>query len=300
MSGHDHAHGSQHLGGVHRWRLLVALGLVVGFMLVEFVAAALSGSLALLTDAGHMLADSITLTTATVATIVASRSRRTAHATYGAYRAEVFASGFAALVMIAVAIFVVTSALSGHATHEVETTPMLVVGIIGLAVNIVTMLILRPGSESLNVKGAYLEVMADALGSVGVIAAAILVKVTGAAWWDIAIALAIGAFVLVRAVILGREVLHVLAQHTPHGIDTGSLEARLCGLPGVTSIHDLHVWALTSGMNVMSVHVLISDDADPQATLQATQALVGSEFGLDHATIQVESRASESCEHITW
>lgn len=300
MSGHDHSHGSQHLGGVHRWRLYLALGLVISFMIVEFVAAAISGSLALLTDAGHMLADSITLATATAATIVAARSRRTAHSSFGAYRAEVFASGFAALVMIGVAVFVVASALSNHATHEVETTPMLVVGILGLAVNLVTMLILRPGSESLNIKGAYLEVMADALGSVGVIAAALLVRFTGAAWWDIAIALAIGAFVLVRAAILGREVLHVLAQHTPHGIDSDALETALGELTGVGEVHDLHVWALTSGMNVMSVHLLITDDADAQTVLSDAQALAGAEFGLDHATIQVESRASEACEHITW
>ena len=300
MSGHDHSHGSQHLGGVHRWRLLVARGLVIGFMLVEFATAAISGSLALLTDAGHMLADSITLTTATIATIVAARLGRTTHSTYGAYRAEVFASGFAALVMVGVAVFVVVSAFTGHETHQVETTPMLVVGILGLAVNLVTMAILRPGAESLNVKGAYLEVMADALGSVGVIAAAILVLWTGAAWWDIVIALAIGAFVLVRAFFLGREVLHVLAQHTPHGLDAADLEAQLRAIGGVIEVHDLHVWTLTSGMNVMTAHLHVDDDADPESVLRQAQAVVGEGFGLSHATLQVERTASEACHEITW
>lgn len=300
MSGHDHSHGSQHLGGVHRWRLFLALGLVLSFMVVEFIAAALTGSLTLLTDAGHMLADSITLATATVATIVASRAGRTAHSTYGAYRAEVFASGFAALVMIGVAVFVVYSALTNQSGHEVETAPMLVVGVLGLLVNIITMIILRPGSESLNVKGAYLEVMADALGSVGVIVAALLVRFTGDSWWDIAIALAIGAFVLVRAFILGREVLHVLAQHTPHGLDVGALESQLRALPGVVELHDLHVWTLTSGMNVMTAHLLVADGADLQDVLDAAQAVADDEFGLEHATIQVERTASQACEHTNW
>lgn len=300
MSGHDHGHGSQHLGGVHRWRLFLALGLVVSFMIVEFIAAAISGSLALLTDAGHMLADSITLSAATAATIIASRAGRTSHRTYGGYRAEVFASGFAALVMIGVAVFVVASAFTGHAEHEVQTTPMLVVGVVGLAVNIVTMLILRPGAESLNIKGAYLEVMADALGSVGVIVAALLVMWTDSAWWDIVIALAIGVFILVRAVVLGREVLHVLAQHTPHDLDADSLDRDLHEISGVVEVHDLHVWTLTSGMNVMTAHLLIDDDADPQRVLAHAQSVASDGYDLDHATIQVENRASRACEDITW
>lgn len=300
MSGHHHGPGG-HAGAVHRWRLNLALVLVVTFTAVEIAAAWLSGSLALLADAGHMLADTVTLTVATIATAIAARTRRSTHSSYGAYRVEIFASAIAVLIMLATAVGVVVVAFAQGGDHSVETTPMLVVGVLGLLVNLVTLLILRPGAkDSLNVKGAYLEVMADALGSVGVIVAGVLVVWTGDAVWDIVLACAVGAFVVVRAIALGREVVHVLAQHTPHDVDAAALEAELAAIDGVREVHDLHVWTLTSGMNVMTVHLHVDEDADADTVLSRARAVAATTYRLEHATVQIERTMSHACEELAW
>ena len=223
---HDHHAGAT---GRHRWRLAVAFGLVAAFFVVELVAAWASGSLALLSDAGHMAADVTTLGAALVATRIATRKDTTGRRTFGSYRAEVFASGLAVLLMIAVGVYIAVESIGriGQAP-ELASGVMLVVGVIGLVVNVVCLVLLRAGaSESLNVKGAYLEVIADSLGSIGVIAAALLVGWTGNAWWDTVIALAIAAFVVVRAVMLGREVLGGLGQHAPQGKEPAELTRAL-------------------------------------------------------------------------
>ncbi len=295
---HDHG---QHAGAVHRWRLIVALALAATFMVVEFVAAAVTGSLSLLSDAGHMLADVVTLAVATVATIVAARTRPSAHSTYGAYRAEVFASAVAVLIMLGTAVAVLIGAFTRGSDHEILVGPMLVVGAIGLVVNVVQLWILRTGAgESINVRGAYLEVMADALGSVGVIVAGVLVAWTGDTWWDAVLAVAIGAFVAVRAVGLGREVLHVLAQHAPHGMDLDEVEASLAALDGVTGVHDVHAWTLTSGMDVLTAHVLTGEGVDGQAVLRAARAMLADSYGLTHATLQIEAEPSGDCLDASW
>ena len=210
-------HGHGHAGARHRWRLAVAFGLVGSFFLVELVAGLVSGSLALLSDAGHMAADVVALGAALVATKIATRRDDTGRRTYGSYRAEVFASGFTVLLMLGVASYVVVEAVrrAGEVV-EVSSGPMLVVGALGLVVNVVCLALLRGGSkESINVRGAYLEVVADTAGSVGVLVAGALVALTGSTSADTLVALAIGGFVAVRAVVLGREVLAVLGQHAP-------------------------------------------------------------------------------------
>ena len=298
--GSGHGHG--HPGATHRWRLQAAFGLVAVFFVVELVAALTSGSLALLSDAGHMAADVVALGAALVATRVAGRADRTGRRTYGSFRAEVFASGLAVLLMVGVAAYIAVEAVRriGEPT-QVATGPMLVVGTVGLVINLVALLLLRGGAgESLNVKGAYLEVVADTLGSVGVIAAGVLVAATGNAWWDTGIALAIAGFVAVRAVMLGREVLAVLGQHAPAGMSPGDVTAALQAVPTVTDVHDLHVWTLTSGMNVATAHLMTRDGADPHAVLDAARRVMRDEFGVEHATLQVEPESHTGCHDTTW
>ncbi|MGC3953537.1 MAG: cation diffusion facilitator family transporter [Propionicimonas sp.] len=304
MTGHSHGHGHSHVpshaGARHRWRLLAAFCLTLAFFVVELGAAWLSGSLALLSDAGHMATDVVALGTALAATQLAARPDTTGRRTYGSYRAEVFASGFTVLLMLGVASYVVVEAIGRiGAGAEVATGPMLLVGVLGLVINLVSLWLLRGGArESLNVKGAYLEVLADSLGSVGVIAAALLIGWTGSPLWDTVIALAIGGYVAVRAVLLGREVLAVLGQQAPDGIDPAEVAACLTGAPGVADVHDLHLWTLTSGMNVATAHVVAAPGSDPGQVLEALRQVLLERFGIDHATLQVESDAS-GCE-LSW
>jgi cobalt-zinc-cadmium efflux system protein len=178
---------------------------------------------------------------------------------------------------------------------------MLVVGAIGLAVNLVCLMLLRGGAqESINVKGAYLEVVADAAGSVGVLLAGLLVGLTGSGVWDTVVAVAIGVFVAVRAVLLGREVLAVLGQHAPHDVDLEAVVRDLEDVSGVAEVHDLHAWTLTSGMNVATAHLVTRAGADAQAVLTAAQATLRESHGIEHATLQVEVTPAKECHSATW
>jgi cobalt-zinc-cadmium efflux system protein len=275
---------------------------VAVFFVVELVTALISGSLALLSDAGHMAADVVALGAALVATRIATRKDTTGRRTYGSYRAEVFASGLAVLLMLGVSVYIGVEAIGRIGTApEVASGPMLVVGTIGLLINIVALLLLRGGaSESLNVKGAYLEVVADTLGSVGVIVAGTLVAATGNIWWDTGIALAIAVFVAVRAVLLGREVLAVLGQHAPAGMSPEEVIAALESVPGVTDVHDLHVWTLTSGMNVATAHLMTDPDTDAHGVLDQAGQQLRTRFGVEHATLQVEPATHTQCKEMTW
>ena len=309
MSGHSHgagahgagAHGAQsgHAGGRHRWRLAIAFGLVASFFGVELAAGILSQSLALLSDAGHMAADVVTLGAALVATRIATRPDTTGRRTYGSYRAEIFASGLAVLVMIGVSVYIVLEAIGRiGSSPEVGSTAMFVVGGVGLVINIVSLLLLRGGAgESLNVKGAYLEVVADAVGSLGVILAAVLVLATGSALWDTVVALAIGAFVLVRAVRLGREVVTVLGQHAPASVEPDEVLRALEAVTGVAEVHDLHVWTLTSGMDVATAHLVATGDGAD--VLDGAASVLREQFAIAHATLQVET-SDKRCEGVDW
>ncbi|WP_234441235.1 cation diffusion facilitator family transporter [Streptomyces scabiei] len=291
-----------HAAGRHRWRLAVSFALVGSFFVVELVYGLLSGSLSLLSDAGHMAADVVALGAALVATRIATRPDTTGRRTYGSYRAEVFASLLSVLLMLGVSVYVVVEAIGriGNSA-EVSSGPMLVVGGLGLAVNVAALLLLRSGaSESLNVKGAYLEVVADTAGSVGVIVAGWLVAATGQTSWDTLVALAIGAFVAVRAVALGREVLAVLGQHAPAGMNPATVADDLAALDGVKDVHDLHLWTLTSGMNVATAHLVTVDRTDGHAVLDQARDLLRDRHGVAHATLQVEPAEHTGCERVGW
>jgi cobalt-zinc-cadmium efflux system protein len=295
-------HGHGHAGGAHRWRLQVAFALVAAFFVVELVTGLASGSLALLSDAGHMAADVVALGAALVATRIATREDTTGLRTFGSYRAEVFASGLAVLLMLGVAVYITVEAVGRIGTPaDVSSVPLLVVGSIGLVINVIALLLLRGGAaHSLNVKGAYLEVVADTVGSVGVVVAGVLVAATGDAWWDTGIALAIALFVAVRAVILGREVLAVLAQHAPIGMAPDDVSQELGAIPGVTDVHDLHLWTLTSGMNVATAHLMTAPDVDAHTVLDQARSLMRTRFGVEHATLQVEPDTHTGCREVTW
>lgn len=299
---HDHGTHGAHAGGRHRWRLAVAFGLVGAYFVVELVTGLISGSLALLSDAGHMAADVVTLGAALVATRIATRADTTGRRTFGSYRAEVFASGLAVLLMLGVAVYIVVEALGRIGSPaSLAAGTMLVVGGIGLVVNVVALLLLRGGAvESLNVKGAYLEVVADTVGSVGVIVAALLVRATGSALWDTLVALAIAVFVAVRAVGLGREVVAVLGQHAPSGVEPTDVLLALGEVPGVTEVHDLHVWTLTSGMDVATAHLVTSRaDAGPDV-LEAASRMLRERFRVAHATLQIETTDRTQCQGADW
>lgn len=299
---HGHSHDHVSAAGRHRWRLAVSFVLVAAFFVVELLTGLLSGSLALISDAGHMAADVTTLGAALVATRLAGRKDTTGRRTFGSYRAEVFASGLAALLMIAVGVYIAIEAIARiGSAPELAAGPMLVVGVLGLVVNLISMALLRAGAaESLNVKGAYLEVIADTLGSVGVIAAAVLVGATGQTWWDTAIAIAIAVFVVARAMLLGREVIAVLGQHVPDGVDPAEVVAALLAIEGTTAVHDLHLWRLTSGMDVATAHVVIAPGVAPAPVLEAATAALRTEFSLAHATIQLEAEGGNPCQCGDW
>ncbi|WP_248583646.1 cation diffusion facilitator family transporter [Nocardioides sp. InS609-2] len=298
MSGHGHGHA----GARHRWRLALSFGLILAFFVVELTFGLLSGSLALLSDAGHMAADVVALGAALVATKIAARPDSSGRRSYGSYRAEVFASGLAVLLMLGVSVYVVAEAIARIGSDvEVQTGPMLVVGAIGLVVNVIALLLLRGGAaESLNVKGAYLEVVADTAGSVGVIAAGWLVAATGDPVWDTVVAVAIGVFVAVRAVSLGRQVLAVLGQQVPAGMQLGVVAGDLSAVNGVANVHDLHVWTLTSGMHVATAHLVTCADADPQSVLDDARDVLRAQHQIEHATLQVESTQRQECHELDW
>lgn len=304
--GHGHGHtGSTttgHAGGRHRWRLAISFAMIAAFFVVELVVGIVSGSLALVSDAGHMAADVVALGAALVATKIATREDSTGRRTYGSYRAEVFASGLAVLMMLGVAVYVVVEAIGRMGEEvEVETGPMLVVGLLGLLVNLAALLLLRAGAkDSLNVKGAYLEVVADTAGSVGVLAAGGLILTTGDGVWDTVVAFLIGGFVAVRAVVLGREVLAVLGQHVPAGMEIEAVTASLAAVDGVCDVHDLHVWTLTSGMNVATAHLVLGEGADAAVALRAGQAVLREQHQIEHATLQVEVHRSTACDEVSW
>ncbi|NNG35706.1 cation transporter [Nakamurella sp. DB0629] len=300
-SSHGHSHGFS-AAGKHRWRLAVAFSITASFFVVELIVGLISGSLALLSDAGHMAADVVALGAALVATSIATRPDRSGRRTYGSYRAEVFASGLAVLLMLGVSVYIAIEAIARIGEKvEVGSGAMMLVGALGLLVNLIAIVLLSAGSkESLNLKGAYLEVMADTLGSVGVIVAGVLVQSTGQSWWDTVIALAIAVFVAVRAIILGRQVLAVLGQHAPEGIQPEAVVEQLRTVDGVEQVHDLHLWALTSGMNVATAHLVTSKDADPTQVLAGARQVMLDKFEIDHATLQVEPTGSGHCGEINW
>ncbi|MPY93694.1 MAG: cation diffusion facilitator family transporter [Acidimicrobiia bacterium] len=305
---HSHDHGHSHgaslarAGARHRRPLALAFALITCFLVVQAVVALSTGSLALLSDAGHMATDALGLGMALAAIGVASRHTADPQRTFGLYRLEILAALANAVLLVAVAGYVLVEAASRLSSPpEVPALAVLVVGVAGLAVNVVAFLLLREGAkESLNVRGAYLEVLSDLLGSVGVIVAALVVALTGWDRVDAIVGAAIGLFILPRAVRLGREAVRVLVQSAPPGVDVRAVTAELAAIPGVVDVHDVHVWTLTSEMDVASAHLMVRAGTDAHGVLDQARHLLAERHQLSHATLQVEPEDHEGCERVNW
>lgn len=304
-AGHDHGAGALRAGARHQRRLVISFVLIGTFFVVEAVGGILTNSLALLSDAGHMLTDVIGLGMALAAIQLATRFERRTESgrhTFGLYRLEILAAFVNALLLFGVALYVLVEAirrLTGE--PEVLGIPMLVVAVLGLVVNLVAFALLREGSkESLNVEGAYLEVLADTLGSVGVIIAAILLEVFGWTWVDPVVGAAIGLWILPRTYRLGSQAVRILLQAAPPDVDLGALRADLAAIDGVVDVHDLHVWTLTSEMENASAHLVVAAGTDTHTVLDQARDLLQTRYHVEHATLQVEPDDHEGCDQVTW
>jgi len=314
---HAHQHGDAHAhqhgaalarsGTRHRARLLVAFVLGAVVLVVEAVTALLTNSLALLSDAGHMLTDVIGLGMALAAIQLAdrhARARRTTPSphTFGLYRLEILAALVNAVLLFGVAVFVLVEAVDRlRSESEVEGWPMLIVASIGLVANLVSFALLRQGAkESLNVQGAYLEVLSDAVGSVGVILAAVALQLFGWSWIDPVVGAAIGLWILPRTWRLGRQAVHILMQSAPARVNLARLHDELEAIPGVVGVHDLHVWTLTSDMDAASAHLVTADGVDAHGVLDDARALLADRYLIAHGTFQVEPSSHTGCTEVDW
>ncbi|MFG1952655.1 cation diffusion facilitator family transporter [Micromonospora sp. NPDC048830] len=302
-AGHDHHHGVAYAAERHRGRLWAAFGLLGALMLVEAATAYVTGSLALLSDAGHMFTDVLGIGMALAAITATRRATAAPQRTFGLYRLEVLAALGNALLLSGVAVYVLVEAVRRFGNPpEVTTGPMLAVAVLGLLANLVAFALLRGAAEeSINLRGAYLEVVGDLLGSVGVIAAAALIWATGWWWADPLVAVAIGVFILPRTWRLGRAAVRILVQAAPEHLQVTAVHDRLAAVPGVVEVHDLHVWTLTSGMEVASAHLTMAPGAEVGAVLTAARTALHEDFHIEHATLQVEPGTSPgNCGPTAW
>ncbi|GBU17678.1 MULTISPECIES: cation diffusion facilitator family transporter [Methylobacterium] len=294
--GHGHSHG----GGIpsgsaaarNKGRLAWALGLTLAYMLVEVIGGLLTGSLALLADAAHMVTDAGGLALSLLAIHVAGKAP-TPGKSFGYVRFEILAALANAVVLLGVTAFILYEAYRRFVEPtEILGWPMMLVALVGLGVNLASMKLLSGGaSESLNVRGAYFEVFSDMLGSLGVIVAALVVMATGWTWVDPLVGAGIGLFIVPRTWRLLNEALHILLEGTPPGVDLAALKAEIEAMPGVLRAYDLHAWTLTSGLDAMSGHVVVDDFAGGPAVIRAIRALLDDRHGIEHVTIQIEDEA---------
>ena len=292
-AGHEHSFAQ-----TNSTRLKWALLLTGSFLVAEVVGGILTGSLALISDAAHMLTDAVALAIALAAINIARRPTND-RLTYGYHRFEILAAAFNAFLLFGVAFYILYAAYERlNQPAEIQSVGMLVIAVLGLLVNLASMRLLAPAQgNSLNVKGAYLEVWSDMLGSLGVIVAAIVIRFTGWVWVDSLVAVLIGFWVLPRAWILLRESLHVLLDGVPKEIQLAELREALLGIPGVTGLHDLHVWSITSGKVSLTSH-LVYDPAlvDAEALLGTVKALLHDRYEIEHSTLQLETSACAQAE----
>jgi len=281
------------------WPMVLGAILIGGFFVVELTVGLAIDSLALIADAGHMLTDVVAVSMGLSALLLARHGRITDGRSFGWYRAEVFTAVLNAALLVAVGAFVLFEAIRRIGTEpDVPGLPLVVVALIGLAINLVVMLLLRADAQkSIAVRGAYVEVLADALGSVGVLVAGIVTMTTGWTYIDLIVAVAIALWVVPRAVRLASDALRILNQQAPAHVDVAALRAQLEAVAGVDDVHDLHIWSVTTGMDVATVHVAASGD---YARVLADARAVLAEHGLAHATVQVDAGDDECCEQLTW
>lgn len=283
-AGHDHADAN-----TNSRRLAIALALTSTFLIAEVVAGFVFNSLALLSDAAHMFTDAAALAIALAAIRIGARKpddRRT----FGYRRFEILAAAFNAILLFGVAIYVLVEGIRRILEPEaVQSTGMLIVAVLGLVINLVSMRLLSGGKDkSLNVKGAYLEVWADMLGSLGVIVGALVIRVTGWPWVDPIVAIAIGLWVLPRTWILLRDSTNILLESAPRGLVLAEIRKVIAETPGVAGVHDLHVWVTGADQTSASAHVVLVDGADADDVRLAVSARLRDDYKLEHITLQTE------------
>ena len=295
-AGHNHALPK----GQNQKYLLIAFVLTSTFLVAEVIGGLVTGSLALLSDAAHMLTDASALAIALIAIQIAKRaadSRRT----FGYHRFEILAASFNAIMLFFVAMYILYEAYRRFKSPiEIQSMGMLIIASLGLIINLISMKLLSSGKDaSLNIKGAYLEVWSDMLGSVGVIAGALIIRFTGWTWVDSVIAVGIGFWVLPRTWILLREGINVLLEGVPEHIDLEKLRKSVSDIAGVRSIHDLHVWSITSGKISLTMHVVGDLEAfNRDRLLTEIQTTLAEQWEIHHTTIQMEAEAV-SYTHLT-
>ncbi|MGK2880385.1 MAG: cation diffusion facilitator family transporter [Mycobacterium sp.] len=290
-AGHDHgrSHGD---ADTRVSRMIIAAAILAGFFVLELVTALWIDSIALLADAAHMLTDLVAMFMGLTAVLLARRGSASPGRTYGWHRAEVFTAVANAVLLLGVATFILYEAYQriGDAP-DVPGVPMIIVAVAGLAANAVVVLLLRSQSQdSLAVKGAYMEVVADTVGSIGILVAGIVTVTTGWPYADVVVAVLVALWVLPRAISLARSALRILSESSPAHIDVDELRAALCALDGVTEVHDLHVWTLVPGKDMATAHLTSSRES--ASVLTDARAVLAAR-GLDHATVQVEPPATD-------
>ncbi|KQR55975.1 MULTISPECIES: cation diffusion facilitator family transporter [Brevundimonas] len=291
MTNHDHSngHAHDHTAGANARQLTIALALTGTFLIVEVIGGLVFNSLALLSDAAHMFTDAAALAIALLAIKIGQRPADEKR-TFGYRRFEILAAAFNAVLLFVVAGYVLYEGIKRILDPEpVGSIGMLIVAAAGLVINLISMRILSSGKDrSLNVKGAYLEVWADMLGSLGVLVAAVVITVTDWRWVDPIVAIAIGLWVLPRTWILLRDTTHILLEGAPRGVALSDVRVAILATPGVASLHDLHVWVSGADQASCTVHVVLSEGADADAVRQAVGDMLEERFDLHHTTVQTE------------
>lgn len=309
--GHDHGHGHgghsghAHGAGADGRRLTIALVITAAVLVSGAVGAWITGSLSLLADLGHQVTDVAALVTAVVAARLAQRPP-SARRTFGLGRSEVLGAAVNALALLAVTVWVAVEAverLFAESPPDIPGTTLLVFGAIGLVGNLVSLAVLSGGSGSMNVRGAALHVLGDALGSVAVMVAAGVLLLTGWPYADVVASLVIVAILVPRTVSLLRATAHVLLEGAPPGVDVDEVRAALLEVPGVREVHDLHVWVISDRVPAASAHLVVADDATPRCegradgggVLDRAAEALRDRFGLEHSTLQIET--AEHADH---
>ena len=306
MSGeHDHHnHGGAALraGKRHSKRLAISFAIVSGVLVLELVVGFATNSLALLSDAGHMATDALGLGMALAAIHLADRGGQRSGRSFGLYRLEILAALANAILLFAVAGYVVYEAVGRLGGDEVPDGGwVLAAATVGLVANVIGFRLLREGAqESVNVQGAYLEVLADLIGSVGVIIGAALFWATGWVWVDPVVGAALGLWILPRTWKLASRALRVLVQAAPPDMDLDALTGELRDLDGVVDVHDVHVWTLTSEMDVATAHLVVRGENDAHGVLDRARSLLAERHNITHATLQVEPEDHEGCDDVSW
>ncbi|MGZ8177237.1 cation diffusion facilitator family transporter [Williamsia sp. SKLECPSW1] len=301
--GHDHGHTAPATDAARRrlWPMAVGMAAIGGFFVVELTVGIAVNSLALIADAGHMLTDVVAMAMGLTALLLARHGGTAGEKTFGWHRAEVFTAVANAVLLIGVAVFVLYEAVERLGTDpQVPGLTLIIVASVGLATNLVVMLVLRADAEgSIAVRGAYMEVLADAVGSIGVLVAGVIALTTGWGYADIVVAVVIALWVAPRAIKLAADALRILSQRAPAHVDVDAVRADLAALPQVHDVHDLHIWTLTTGMDVVTVH--LGSDADNADVLSAARTVL-SDHGLEHATVQIDPVAMQKDCHrdLTW